>query len=165
MKKLLALFISFSILLVLISLAIFYISSPIEISEKFLYFLIALFVWTLSPVGLIFLGASFLYFLIQAKIFRFFIWVFQALAIISWMAIMLWLAIARTNFFQKNIFNLNEKALDAGIISGILFFAIISGIIFIQIKHSRDSQNFQKEGGEHHGCFKIFNKFIGKDKS
>ena len=147
MKKLLTLLISLAILLVLTSLAIFYILSPFEISSKFLYFLIALFVWALSPIGLIFFVSSFFYFLVQVKIFRFFIWVLQALAIIAWMAVMLWLAIARTNFFQENIFNLNEKAIDAGIISGILFFAIISVIIFIQIKHSRDSQNFQKEGG------------------
>lgn len=140
MKKiLLPLLILFSALLVITLLVILFLSSPILGLINFFYFYIALFIWIISPIGLIFLYTFFIYLLTKSKIIHLLIWVFQVLAGIGWASVMFWLVAARTEFFQENIFRVNEKALDAGIVSGVLFFVIMLIIVLIQINHSHNS--------------------------
>lgn len=163
MKKiLLPLLILSLVLLVITLLAILFIVLPFPDLPEFFYFLIALFIWIISPIGLMFITASFIYFFTQSKFFHLFIWALQIFAGFGWLTIMFWLVVAHTNFFQENIFGLNQKALDTGIISGFLFFIIMLIIVLIQINHTH---NLEKKGGENNGCFKKPDKFIGKGKS
>ena len=114
--------------------------SPIEESESaegflenFFYSFIALVIWAISPVGLIFLICAFLLFTVRSKFVRFLSWLGQGLAIFGWVSIMFWLVIARSRPFQENIFQLNKEYLDAGIFAGIILMSIMLIIILGEI--------------------------------
>jgi hypothetical protein len=118
--------------------------SPIEESEdtggfleNFLYSFIALIIWIISPVGLIFIICAFILFTIKSKFVRFLSWLGQGLAIFSWVSIMFWLIIARSKPFQENIFQLNKEYLDAGIFAGIILMPIMLIIILGEILYRR----------------------------
>ncbi len=101
--------------------------------ENFLYAFIALVVWAISPVGLIFLICAFLLFTVRSKFVRFLSWLGQGLAIFGWVSIMFWLIIARSRPFQENIFQLNKEYLDAGILAGIILMSAMLIIILGEI--------------------------------
>ena len=118
--------------------------SPIEESEgaegfleNFLYAFIALIVWAISPVGLIFLICAFLLFTVKSKFVRFLSWLGQGLAIFGWVSIMFWLVIARSRPFQENILQLNKEYLDAGIFAGIILMSIMLIIILGEILYRK----------------------------
>jgi hypothetical protein len=107
------------------------------ILKNFLYSFIALIVWAISPVGLIFLICAFLLFTVKSKFVRFLSWLGQGVAIFGWVSIMFWLVIARSRPFQENIFQLNKEYLDAGIFAGIILMSIMLIIILGEILYRK----------------------------
>ena len=105
--------------------------------ENFFYSFIALIVWAISPVGLIFLICAFLLFTVKSKFVRFLSWLGQGVAIFGWVSIMFWLVIARSRPFQENIFQLNKEYLDAGIFAGIILMSVMLIIILGEILYRK----------------------------
>jgi len=105
--------------------------------KNFLYVFIGLIVWTLSPIGLIFLICAFLLFTVKSRFIRFLSWLGQSLAIFGWASIMFWLFIVRSRPFQENILQLNKEYLDAGILSGIILISVMLIIILVEVLYRR----------------------------
>jgi hypothetical protein len=105
--------------------------------KNFFYSFIALIVWAISPVGLIFLICAFLLFTVGSKFVRFLAWLGQGLAIFGWVSIMFWLVIARSRPFQENILQLNKEYLDAGIFAGIILMSLMLIIILGEILYRK----------------------------
>jgi hypothetical protein len=105
--------------------------------KNFFYSFIALIIWAISPVGLIFLICAFLLFTVKSKFVRFLAWLGQGLAIFGWVSIMFWLVIARSRPFQENIFQLNKEYLDAGIFAGIILMSLMLIVILGEILYRK----------------------------
>ena len=113
--------------------------------ENFLYTFIALIVWAISPVGLIFLICAFLLFTVKSKFVRFLSWLGQGITIFGWVSIMFWMIIARSRPFQENIFQLNKEYLDAGIFAGIILMSVMLIIILGEILYRKKITDKESE--------------------
>jgi len=101
--------------------------------ENGFYFLIALFLWVVSPVGLIFLFATAFQFLSKLRLINIVAWFFQGLSILLWILAMVFLAMLKFAVFTWYDVAFSEKALNAGIVAGAFLMVVMLGVMIWQI--------------------------------
>lgn len=101
--------------------------------ENAFYFLIALFLWIVSPVGLIFLISSLFQFLTKSRGTIVLAWFFQGLSILLWVIAMIALVMMKFAFFRWLDVGFSDKALNSGIVSGAFLMVAMIAIMIYQI--------------------------------
>jgi hypothetical protein len=101
--------------------------------KNLFYIPIALIIWIISPIGLIFLICALILFTAKSRFPRFLAWAGQIFTIFAWGSAMFFLIIARSRPFQENIFQLDKDYIDAGIWSGLILIFLMFIIILVQI--------------------------------
>ena len=113
--------------------------------ENSLYFLIALFLWLVSPVGFIFLIASAFQFLSRLKMVRIVAWFFQGLSILLWIIAMICLVMMKFAIFKWWDIGFSDRALNSGIVAGAFLMVAMIAIMVLQIILGRKKVNSEAE--------------------
>lgn len=113
--------------------------------ENSFYFLIALFLWLVSPVGFIFLIATAVQFLSRLKMVRIVAWFFQGLSILFWIIVMICLVMMKFAIFEWWDVSFSDKALNSGIVAGAFLMVAMIAIMVLQIILGRKKVNSEME--------------------
>ncbi len=101
--------------------------------ENAFYFLIALFLWIVSPVGFVFLIASLCQFLTKSRGIKVLAWFFQGLSMLLWVIVMTSLILTKLSIFKWRDVGFSDKALNWGIISGAFLMVAMTLVMILQI--------------------------------
>jgi len=101
--------------------------------ENIFYFLTALFLWIVSPIGLIFLIATIFQFLTGSRMVRVLAWFFQGLSVLLWIISMICLLMIKFAIFKWYELALSDKAINAGIVAGAFLMVAMIAVMICQI--------------------------------
>lgn len=113
--------------------------------ENAFYFLIALFLWIVSPVGFIFMIATAVQFLSKLRMVQIVAWFFQGLSILLWIIVMICLVMMKFAIFEWWDVGFSDKALNSGIVAGAFLMVAMIAIMVLQIIFRRKKINPETE--------------------
>lgn len=128
-----------------------YISTVNGFITTTLIMFLALFVWLISPVGILFFGAAKILFSPRPSLWKKKIaWILQAVSFLIWFSFMSVLLVIYLDSVWYNIFNLGGNALNLVISSGIGFMFIMFLVVAIEkrIGERRNTERYEINNDE-----------------
>lgn len=142
------------------------------LAENLVYMFLALILWTISPVGVLFFWAYGILLSKNSSWFKRKIACFmQIFAFLFWASLMTILLLAYLDSITYNVFSMGGRVLNIAITSGIAFVVVMFFVMFIERKQEEREASFGKSGSgkeKKNGtgkCFGNFERNGGKAKS